>query len=164
MIVIAAAVVLLGLCIWATYRGCFKLTDRERDLAVIATFVLSLLYVLLSIPMTQVALRSTTGLMPDYGHGERIGYITKLSHKGVIWKTWEGQMQLGVGELASLQSAFPFSVPDPGVRKTIERYVGQKTRVRLKYRQWFLMPYRLGDSGYEIIAAEPVSVDEVRTE
>jgi len=104
----------------------------------------------------------TGGLMPDYGTGERIGYVTKLSRKGVIWKTWEGQVQLGVGEMASLQSPFEFSVPDEQVRQNVQAITGAKTRVCLTYKEWLRMPYWLGDSGYEIIDVKHVPDDNFR--
>jgi len=31
----------------------------------------------------------------SYSDGERTGTITKFSHKGLIWKTYEGEMSLG---------------------------------------------------------------------
>lgn len=30
-----------------------------------------------------------------YSNGFRVGIVTKFSEKGVIWKTWEGEMNLG---------------------------------------------------------------------
>lgn len=31
----------------------------------------------------------------NYSDGERIGVITKFANKGIIWKTYEGEMNLG---------------------------------------------------------------------
>ena len=31
----------------------------------------------------------------NYSNGNRVGNITKFSEKGIIWKTWEGQLHLG---------------------------------------------------------------------
>lgn len=31
----------------------------------------------------------------NYSNGERIGVLTKFSKKGIIWKTYEGEMNLG---------------------------------------------------------------------
>jgi hypothetical protein len=30
----------------------------------------------------------------NYSNGERIGLITQFSHKGLFWKSWEGQLNL----------------------------------------------------------------------
>jgi len=31
-------------------------------------------------------------------NGTRSGIIVKLSHRGIVWKTWEGQLMLGSGQ------------------------------------------------------------------
>src|SRR5262245_59606988 len=41
-----------------------------------------------------------------YSEGERVGVIVKFSHKGVIWKSWEGEMHLG-GARAGGDGAVP---------------------------------------------------------
>src|SRR3989344_796001 len=32
------------------------------------------------------------GVNIDYGHGERVGRIVKISEKGLIWKSWEVEL------------------------------------------------------------------------
>jgi len=42
----------------------------------------------------------------DYSEGERVGVVTKISYKGLIWKTWEGEMNLGGYRAASKGRGF----------------------------------------------------------
>ena len=93
---------------------------------------------------------ATGGMIPDYSNGVREGYITKLSKKGVIWKTWEAEMQIGSGEMSALQSPFAFSIKDDEMAESVRKNLSKK--VTLEYRQWLLMPYQIGGSGYEATA------------
>lgn len=108
----------------------------------LAGLLLLLLGIFAAIPLT-------TGLMPSYSEGQREGYVTKLSHKGVVFKTWEGELQVGTGNLAALQAPWSFSVPDKKVLSRVVSHDGRK--VVVKYKQWLIMPYRLGSSGVELL-------------
>lgn len=120
----------------------------------ISGFGASFLGVCLIVPLVLWLICATGGLMPGYGEGVRYGYVTKMSHRGLYWKTHEGQMQIGTGEMAALQSPFCFCVPDEEVREQIMPLMGTRQKVGLRYRQWFIIPFRLGSSGYEIIGVE----------
>ena len=100
---------------------------------------------------------ATTGLVPHYSQGERTGYITKLAYKGLIWKTWEGEMQMGVGQMASLQEPFKFSVVNETILKEVESHLGTEHKILLHYNQWGMMPFMLGESGYEITGVEQLN-------
>lgn len=93
---------------------------------------------------------ATGGLLPGYSEGERVGYITKASTKGVFWKTNELQVQIGAGEMAALQEPHPFSAPDSELFRKAGSGLGRKATVH--YRQWLIMPYWIGESGYEVTA------------
>ncbi len=108
----------------------------------------------LSIVVAAPLCKLGSGLWPDYSVGERTGYVTKLSYTGVIWKTWEVELQVGTGQMAALQAPHEFSVPDLEPRTILTEFVGTPRRVRVQYRQWGLQPYRRGASGYEIIGIE----------
>ena len=90
------------------------------------------------------------GLLPGYSTGARTGYVTKLSQKGIIFKTWEGEMQLGVGQMASLQEPYKFSIRDPELLEQLQTVAGKNKRVTLSYREWLIQPMRYGDTTYEI--------------
>lgn len=96
----------------------------------------------------------TTGLYEGYSEGTRTGYVTKLSRKGVIYKTYEGEMQLGAGLQASLQEPFKFSVRDKEIVQQLVEAADEGSRVKLHYTQWLIQPYKHGSSSYEIIKVE----------
>tara|TARA_Y100000034_G_C6902529_1_gene417739 strand:+ start:2296 stop:2751 length:456 start_codon:yes stop_codon:yes gene_type:complete len=106
---------------------------------------------LIYVPIVVVLIRTTTGLYDDFSSGYRIGYITKISHVGVIWKTYEGEIQLGTGNTASLQKPFKFSVKNNKIIEKINVLIETNVRVKLKYKQWLMQPYRYGSTSYEII-------------
>lgn len=100
---------------------------------------------LLSVITFYPVVAATTGLLPNYSKGERIGFITKISYEGVIWKTNELQMQVGTGNMAALQEPHPFSC-SAEVATQIKEHIGQK--VKIHYTEWSIMPFRKGESGY----------------
>ena len=59
-----------------------------------------------------------SGCMPNYSDGSRIGIVTKLSHKGMLFKSWEGEMliALPVSVAGTTQpEKFAFNVDDKAV-------------------------------------------------
>ena len=54
----------------------------------------------------------------SYSSGERAGYVQKLSKKGWICKTWEGEMAL-VSMPGTVSEKFAFTVPDDAVAQQI---------------------------------------------
>jgi len=71
-------------------------------------------WILICLPLAY-GIFSLTGAYPHYSIGERNGYITKISISGVVFKTNEGEMQIGTGQQAALQAPFAFSVADTAV-------------------------------------------------
>ncbi len=56
-----------------------------------------------------ISMLSLTSCSENYSNGERIGYLTRFSEKGLIWKSWEGD--LNVTQTGMNTSAiFSFSV------------------------------------------------------
>lgn len=92
------------------------------------------------------------GLLPGYSEGVREGYVTKLSKKGVLWKTWEGQLQVGTGELAAIQEPYHFSVVGGEMADQVRSMLGKK--VTIHYREWLVMPWSRGSSGNEVVKIE----------
>jgi hypothetical protein len=68
----------------------------------------------------------------SYSEGERAGFMQKLSSKGWICKTWEGELSL-VALPGAAPEKFIFSVRDDAVAAKINQLVGQ--RVALNYEQ-----------------------------
>ncbi len=73
----------------------------------------------------------------SYSAGERAGYMQKLSSKGFLCKTWEGELQL-VAIPGSTPEKFLFSVRDDAVAQRINATMGK--RVALTYEQHIGVP------------------------
>jgi len=130
-----------------------KITDDTVMAVLFTGAMMGVIVMLVFVPI--VAL--TGGLLEGYSDGYREGYITKVSQRGVVFKTFEGQMQIGTGQQAALQEPFEFSISDPDMAEFVESYLGEK--VRLKYKQWLIMPYWVGSSGYDIVEILPANDD-----
>jgi hypothetical protein len=93
-----------------------------------------------------------------YSNGERAGYVQKLSRKGWVCKTWEGEMAL-VSMPGTVSERFSFSVRDDAVAAQINANLGH--RVTLVYEQHIGLPTScFGDTQYFItrvagVASEP---------
>jgi hypothetical protein len=85
----------------------------------------------------------------NYSDGERAGYVQKLSRKGWICKTWEGELAL-VNLPGAMPEIFHFSVRDDAVAKRIQESVGK--RVALSYEQHIGIPTTcFGDTQYFVV-------------
>jgi hypothetical protein len=73
----------------------------------------------------------------SYSSGERAGYVQKLSKKGWLCKTWEGEMAL-VSMPGTVAEKFYFTVPDDAVAQKINQTIGR--RVSLTYEQHIGVP------------------------
>lgn len=85
-----------------------------------------------------------------YSEGTRTGKIVKISKKGVIFKTWEGELNQGMG----MPEKFSFSVSDPEVIKKIQEFEG-KDNVKLSYEERYTKFFWEGDSKYYIVDCLP---------
>ncbi|WP_034059426.1 hypothetical protein [Lacinutrix jangbogonensis] len=86
----------------------------------------------------------------SYSEGIRAGELVKFSNKGVIFKTWEGEISQGVSEA----QIFKFSVED-GETKVIEdlnKYQGHQ--VKLTYFERYKTLFWLGDTQYFVTKVE----------
>lgn len=85
-----------------------------------------------------------------YSEGVRAGELVKFSKKGVMFKTWEGEISQGVSEA----QIFQFSV-EKGKSQVIEdlnKYQGQF--VKLSYIERYQSFFWLGDTKYFITKVE----------
>lgn len=73
----------------------------------------------------------------SYASGERAGWVQKLSKKGWLCKTWEGELAL-VSLPGSTAEKFQFTVHDDEVAQRITRHIGK--RVSLHYEQKVGLP------------------------
>ena len=82
----------------------------------------------------------------SYSTGERSGYVQKLSKKGYVCKTWEGEMAM-VSMPGTMSEKFQFTVPDAAVADKVNLSVGK--RVALQYEQHKWLPSScFGDTEY----------------
>ncbi|MFC5550569.1 hypothetical protein [Massilia aerilata] len=82
----------------------------------------------------------------SYSEGERAGYLQKLSRKGWLCKTWEGEILLS-SMPGAIPERFAFSVRDEAVVKQLQAAMGQ--RVQLSYAQHVGLPTScFGETSY----------------
>ena len=103
-------------------------------------------FVILAAIIVVMALWTWLTLTWTYGDGERAGYVQKLSKKGWICKTWEGEMAM-VTMPGTVAEKFYFTVPDDEVANQINTSVGE--RVALHYEEHKWIPFScFGETDY----------------
>jgi hypothetical protein len=95
------------------------------------------------------ALYTLATLKFSYSSGERIGYVQKLSKKGWICRTWEGELAMSPVPGAAPQ-IFDFSLRDDALAQRISQAEGK--RVALEYQEKLGVPSRcFGETNYFIV-------------
>ncbi len=74
----------------------------------------------------------------SYSSGERAGWIQKLSKKGWICKTWEGELALVSIPGSATVEKFPFTVANDAVAAELTEVMGK--RVTLHYEEKVGLP------------------------
>jgi hypothetical protein len=120
-------------------------------------FVLLIAFVVLFAAYTWLVLNWS------YSVGERAGYVQKLSKKGWICKTWEGELAL-VTMPGTVGEKFFFSVRNEATAEQINRSIGR--RVSLDYEEHIGVPSScFGETGHYItgvkIIEDPVPLPPV---
>jgi len=147
--------ILIGLCILIVIMiVVYNISDYARIVNML--FACFLTTVLLFIFIPSMIMPLTGGLGKDYGTINQIGYLTNFSERGIIWKTYEGELQKGVGEQATAEKSFTFSATDRAVIEKLRPYLGSKHRLQLKCRQWICMPFSKGDTDKEVVDVNEV--------
>ncbi|KQV78792.1 hypothetical protein [Rhizobacter sp. Root1221] len=82
------------------------------------------------VPLLLVAAYFAVVLSWNYASGERAGWVQKLSRKGWLCKTWEGELAL-VSLPGSTPEKFLFTIHDDAVAAQVNAVMGQ--RVALHY-------------------------------
>ena len=92
---------------------------------------------------------------PTFSDGDRVGVVTKFSHKGVAIKSWEGEMNMGglrtvtreddsgTNVNSVVANVFEFSVTDEAVVSQIKEAMEKGSRVELHYDEYMWRPYNL---------------------
>jgi hypothetical protein len=68
----------------------------------------------------------------SYSKGERAGYVQKISKKGWVCKTWEGELAMA-NLPGTMPEIFSFSVRDDSIARLLEKNAGK--RVSITYEQ-----------------------------
>ena len=96
--------------------------------------------------LTLFALYIFIALRWSYSTGERAGFLQKVSNKGWICKTWDGELSL-VAIPGAAPEKFLFTVRDEAVAQKISAAAGK--RVTLNYEQHKGLPTScFGDTDY----------------
>lgn len=87
-----------------------------------------------------------------YSEGYRSGQLVKVSYKGLLFKTWEGQLSQGVSD----GQVFLFSIEDNEERviKLLQDFQGHT--VRLKFKERYTTFFWWGDTKYFVVDVEKV--------
>ncbi len=95
-----------------------------------------------------------------YSEGVRAGIVLKVSKKGALMKTYEGQLDLlsfgAVNSPNQLSQTFEFSIPKDDVRliEQLEQVALNGERINLRYEEKYAaLPWR-GDTKYMVISVE----------
>lgn len=99
-----------------------------------------------------------SGCGSDYSTGVRSGVIVKFSRKGLLCKSWEGEVNLGgmvSTDSGSVPNVWKFHA-DESNAPAIEKAVRAGKPVQLHYKQWTISPW-CQDSDYDVMTVEPVA-------
>jgi hypothetical protein len=121
--------------------------SKQRVIVVLAGFIV--VVALLFAAYVAIALRWS------YSTGERAGYLQKLSSKGWICKTWEGEQSL-VSLPGATPEKFLFTVRDDAVVAQLNAAMGK--RVTLNYEQHKGLPTScFGETEYFVTGMKEVA-------
>jgi len=109
---------------------------------------------LIGLPALLLAAWTVIALSYTYSRGDRAGYIQKLSKKGWICKTWEGELAM-VNIPGAMQERFPFTVRSDSLARAMNAMMG--SQVSLTYEEHRGVPGScFGETNYFVTAARPV--------
>jgi hypothetical protein len=107
----------------------------------------------LSVPVL-IAIYIGAVLSWSYSEGERAGFLQKVSYKGWICKTWEGELSL-VAIPGAAPEKFLFTVRDNLVAQQLNALAGK--RVSLQYEQHRGLPTScFGETDYFVVGAKVI--------
>lgn len=94
----------------------------------------------------------------DYSDGVRVGVIQKFSHKGIVFKTWEGTMLLGASTASAGSRTWNFTVEDAALAKKVKDLADKGAQVRVTYLQEYIGAFWRTGTGffgpYFLVSAE----------
>lgn len=110
------------------------------------------------LPILGLILWATVALSYTYSSGTRTGYVQKLSRKGWVCKTWEGELAMATAPGVSPE-IFAFTIRDDSLARALTLDMG-KGRVALEYEEHRGVPTScFGDTPYFVISYRGVADD-----
>jgi hypothetical protein len=120
--------------------------DPDADIKTIIWWLFWIVW----IPLSLYLLLSINGCVPNYSDGERTGVIVKASIKGLIFKSHEATMGMGMmgphsdGKTTVMAPVqWEFSCVNLAVWDQIVQAAASGQQVTLHYHQYFIAPMRL---------------------
>lgn len=95
----------------------------------------------------------------SYSEGRRAGFVLKLSKKGYVFKTYEGELRIGglydgEGVMNATEWAFSVSAKNKDAIKKLEEAIATGQRASLTYEEkFFVLPWN-GDTKFFITDVE----------
>ena len=88
----------------------------------------------------------------NFSNGSYMGVVTKLSEKGLIFKSWEGEVSMGGmrtqsdgnGSTSIVANVLRFNV-DPAAVEKVKAAQKSGKSVELVYRQWLIAPLSISN-------------------
>jgi hypothetical protein len=113
------------------------------------------LVVLIALPLLVFTLWAGVTLNYTYSSGDRAGFLQKISKRGWLCKTWEGELQLSAIP-GSQPEKFLFTTRSDSLAAVMQKLSGQ--RVVLDYKQHVGVPGTcFGDTEYFVTGVRPVA-------
>lgn len=114
-----------------------------------------LLGVIVVLPLGVFALWAWITLSYTYSRGDRAGWVQKISKKGWVCRTWEGELAM-VNMPGAAQERWLFSVRSDSIARIIQSSVGN--RVALEYEEHRGVPTScFGETQYFIVGVRNVN-------
>lgn len=103
-----------------------------------------------------------SGCNINYSDGSRVGVVNKLSKKGLLCKTWEGEMMLGGlrsqtdkdGNTSQVANVWGFTVTSPRDVEALQAVMESGKTVRVTYHETVLSTPCTTESGYWVEKVE----------
>ena len=109
----------------------------------------------IGLPALLIAAWTVIALSYTYSRGDRAGYVQKLSKKGWICKTWEGELAM-VNVPGAMQERFSFTVRSDSLATVMNSLMG--SRVSLTYEEHRGVPGAcFGETNYYVTSVRTVN-------
>lgn len=121
----------------------------------------TLIELLVAIVFAAIAIGILAATVVGTSDGNRVGVLTKFSHRGLFIKSYEGELNMGGirnkinsdGNRSVVANVWEFSCSNPQMADKLENLVGKE--VVIKYHESFAGLMR--DTRYDVVSVEEVN-------